>query len=197
MSIEFTISYIVLWVLIVALSLIAIEVLRRVAEIHTRLTDGVSVVAHGLAIGSPAPPFAGVDIRTGQTVQLRDGGAHTLTAVLFFTAQCRTCQALADACRTTPRDRTLRIIAVCLDPIAECRTLLTHLPADIPLLSDAERALHKLYRASVPPSVVIVDADGRVRITGTPPTFRHLMELFDRASGEERRASLEVTSATA
>jgi hypothetical protein len=197
MTLEFTISYIVLWVLIVALSLIAIEVLRRVAEIHTRLTDGVHVVAHGLPIGGVAPPFAGVDIRSGQIVQLNDHGAHTLTAVLFLGAQCRSCQALADACRTTPRDRTLRIIAVCLDPLAECRTLLTHLPEDIPLLGDAERTLHRLYRASVPPSVVIVDVDGRVRITGTPPTFRHLMELCDRASGAERRASLEVTSATA
>lgn len=78
------ISYVALWIAVIALSLAVLALLRQVGVLHARLRPiGVHPAGEGLEVGDTAPPLPG-----------HDYGSAGLTLVAFTSPTCTICAGL-------------------------------------------------------------------------------------------------------
>jgi len=78
------ISYVALWIAVIALSLAVLALLRQVGVLHARLRPiGVHPAGEGLEVGDTAPPLPDCDY-----------SAHELTLIAFTSPTCTICAGL-------------------------------------------------------------------------------------------------------
>jgi thiol-disulfide isomerase/thioredoxin len=101
------ISYVLLWIAVLGLSVMVVGLLRQVGVLHTRLRPlGVHFAGEGPDRLVPAPPVPGVEYRD-----------HTMTLVAFSSPTCEVCRALLPSLRAMERQyRDLQLVEVELGP---------------------------------------------------------------------------------
>lgn len=87
------VSYVLLWVAVIALSVMVVALLRQVGVLHTRLRPlGVHFAGEGPDRLVPAPPVPGVDYRTSD-----------MTLLAFSSPTCEVCRSLLPSLRVLER----------------------------------------------------------------------------------------------
>ena len=177
----FSISYIVLWVLVAVLSLVVFALVRQIGVLHDRIAPtGALMLAKGLAVGEPAPVVTVSDL---DGVSRNVGGARgdgRNTLVMFVSPTCPVCKVLLPVLKSSARTE--------------------HSWLDILLASDGEVAKQTEFRkqnglASLPyilsptlgiayqvnrlPYAVLLDERGLVLARGLINSREHLESLFE------------------
>ena len=97
------VSYVLLWLAVLGLSVMVVALLRQVGVLHTRLRPlGVHFAGEGPERLVPAPPVPGVDF-----------GAHAMTLLAFSSPTCEVCRELLPSLRVLERQyRDLALVEV-------------------------------------------------------------------------------------
>ena len=177
----FMISHIVLWVLVIALSLVVLALARQIGILHDRIAPtGALMLAKGLSVGQAAP-IVTVEDADGHTRQIGAARADSKnTLVMFVSPTCPVCKVLLPVLRSSQRSE--------------------HAWLQIILASDGELAAHAEFRkrnalASFPyvlsptlgiayqinrlPYAVLLDERGIVLARGLINSREHLESLFE------------------
>jgi len=102
------VSYIALWLLVIALTLIVLGLVRQLGLIHLRLgpEQNVLTTKEGLELGSPAPDFRATDIVQGKEITLADLKGRQ-SVLVFVSPSCSPCLELMriNPCHSTTNSR--------------------------------------------------------------------------------------------
>ena len=104
------VSYVLLWLAVLGLSVMVVALLRQVGVLHTRLRPlGVHFAGEGPDRLVPAPPVPDVDYAT-----------HEMTLVAFSSPTCEVCKRLLPSLRAMERQyRDLSLVEVELGPTTQ------------------------------------------------------------------------------
>ena len=176
-----TLSHVILWVLVVALSLVVLALARQIGVLHDRIAPtGALMFAKGLAVGEPAPIVGATDL-DGNALQI--GAARTdgkSTLVMFLSPTCPVCKTLlpvVKASRGSERDWLEITLASDgdRDENAAFRTR-NALEGFAYVLSPA---LGMAYQINRLPYAVLLDEHGIVLARGLINSREHLESLFE------------------
>lgn len=181
MSSPFITSYIAIWIVVVFQGLVVLALLRELTELRQKL-EAVGLRADDrLPIGSPAPDFTAVDVRSKKTVGLRNlkgtGGA-----ILFLTPHCGTCKDLANSMRAPALDGLPPVIVFCQGGDSACARVFEILDPKAYSVHQNAQELASRYRVTGSPTVVLVDEEQKIRGYGHPEHFADLKKLLAQAS---------------
>jgi thiol-disulfide isomerase/thioredoxin len=171
---------------LVALALLFVGLLRRVAYVLEQAESHLGAVteagtatsaAGGLAPGSPVPAALATRADGGQfsTTELRGRGS----IVLFLTSTCAPCKGLARELRRKGHRQLadLRVVAVVRDELERDALRL----GGVEVVYQPDFALARTFETSASPHAFAVDANGTVVARSTPNTVSRLRELADAA----------------
>lgn len=104
------VSYVLLWLAVLGLSVMVVALLRQVGVLHTRLRPlGVHFAGEGPDRLVAAPPVPDVDY-----------AAHTMTLVAFSSPACEVCRALLPSLRAMERQyRDVALVEIELGPATQ------------------------------------------------------------------------------
>lgn len=169
-----------LWLAVIALSLVVVALLRQVGVLHERIAPaGALMVRGGPAVGDPAPVLE-VASWSGET--LRIGGAEPegrATLVCFVSPTCPVCKTLLPVMRgLAAGEPSLRVVLASDGSRAEHAVFVAEQGlADAPYVLSS--ALGLAYRVAQLPYAVLIDASGVVRAAGLVNTREHLESLLE------------------
>lgn len=171
----FYVSYIALWILVVFQTLVLLELVRRsgstqAASSTERVTGEKTDFLEG---GAPAPHFEAPDVASGKLFNSRELlGQFAL--LVFISPGCGTCESVADELVEFSANRSMRLMAICSGPDAQCAQFVQqHLPA-IQTLVDRDGSIANQFRIKRVPTAVQIDADGNVLQYGVPRSVARL-----------------------
>ncbi len=194
MSFSFYGTYGLLWVFALFQGLLLLALLRELGELRRIVgVTGVPVDDH-LPLGSPAPAFAGIDLRSGQQIALRLMDDARGQVVLFVSPGCSVCRGLADSLRLVTHEGFPRIVAICSGKEQECRRFVDRLGPDVPVLVDTDGAIGASYRVWGPPTAVVVEGQ-LVRSYGHPTNVEDLKALVSQVAAQPLPAAAVATAA--
>ena len=169
-------SYVVLWMLVIALSILVLALARQVGTLHLRLgpRGALEVDEEGPALGEAPEP---IDTRAldgrGATV----GGPGRQQLVLFVSAGCPVCREVAPALPAAARGAGLTPLVVADGPAEAVRATYGSLAA--PVVVDP--AVAEAYAVPGTPYAVVLDETGTVRAKGTVNNLEQVEGLVDTA----------------
>jgi len=174
-SLSFITSYIALWALVVFQGLVALALLRQLAELRAIAGRAPLPNEDSLPVGTSAPDFEGFDCRDGRPMSSRDvdGGE----AVMLFFSACPTCIQLADDLRRVTAADLPPIMAFCVGGEGPCSNILEKLPPHVPLLLKDSDEIARRYQISSSPTAVVVDSRRVIRGHGHPGNIKELKKL--------------------
>lgn len=176
MSAFFPISYVVLWVFVIAQSLILVGLVRIVYQLQQ---NGVGNGSADDMAGKEAPPFETVDL-AGRVVQSTNFAGH-LTALLFVSTTCSSCVTTLAETNALRNKTKGNVIVICKAGHDDCVRFAKAHSLDLPVIADADDQISKLYDVSSVPTAVLINARGRIQSYGYP--LREEMEqAFDQES---------------
>lgn len=178
MSFAFVPSYLVLWLLVLFQGFVIVGLLRELGEIRRLAEDGR--LPQRLPLGARGPRLRGKDLRTGASIDTTLLAGRELV-LLFLSPGCRICWRLADGTRKLQAAPSQSRLAVCHGDEKDAAAFLEVLAADIPLLLDRAGTLSGAYGVRSTPVAFVLDAEGRVRGSGSPRHAGELEELIARA----------------
>jgi methylamine dehydrogenase accessory protein MauD len=179
-------SYIVLWLLVVALCVVVVALARQIGTLHLRLgpRGALEIDSEGPALGEAAPV---VDATDSDGNRMAIGRAGEGQLLLFITPGCSVCGEVLPGVGAAARSGRL-VPYVITDGIEEWPGHTT-VNARTASSSDAFRAF------SVPgtPYAVVVDEVGVVRAKGTVNNLEQMEGLIDSAT---KRAAIPPREGT-
>jgi methylamine dehydrogenase accessory protein MauD len=184
-----TVSYVVLWVLVVVLALLTLALARQVGTLHLRLgpRGALEVDDEGPPLGEAPEP---VPVTTLEGVPMSVGGPGAPHLLLFVSPGCPVCRDVAPSVGTAAAANGLAAVVVADAGEDEARHLLGELRAHSPLAVSPELA--RAYAVPGTPYAVVLDRMGVVRAKGTVNNLEQLEGLIDTARGRESDAFTEV-----
>ncbi|MEX1264453.1 MAG: redoxin domain-containing protein [Actinomycetota bacterium] len=190
MSTPFLISYAVLWVVVVVLTLTLLVAVRQIGLIHRRIPPmGARMVPVGPEMGQEMPTFDQADVFGRRARLVRDGGRRAL--LVFISPRCSSCKELAPAIRSIAKSEARRVdIVLISDGTAdEVRQYAeTYHLSKLPVI--ASRDLQDEYQIATTPYALLVDEHGRLVSKGIVNDLEHLVSLL--RAGELGVDSLET-----
>lgn len=178
-------SYVALWALVVFQGLLILVLLRQLAELRRLAAQGGLPSEDLLPAGSPAPDFAGRDLRSGLHVSSRDLDGRG--GVILFLSACDVCKKLADNLRQGPTKDLPPIVAFCQGGEGSCAGIVKGLAPEVPLLLESAEKTAARYRVNSSPTAVVVDGKRRIRGYGHPENVEDLKRLLARSLGAGSR----------
>lgn len=182
-------SYVVLWLLVLALCVVVVALARQIGTLHLRLgpRGALEIDDEGPPLGEAIEPYAGTDI-TGAPVSVAGPGRAQL--LLFVSPGCRMCEEVIPGIPALVRGSETDPILI-TDVDARESELTYRARVRIPVIAGAE--LVRLYGVPGTPFAVVLDATGVVRAKGTINNLEQLEGLMDTAlrrlsSSESRQA---------
>jgi thiol-disulfide isomerase/thioredoxin len=144
------VSYVLLWLAVIGLSVLVVGLLRQVGVLHTRLRPmGVHFAGEGPERLAPAPPIPDVDY-----------GDHTMTLIAFSSPTCDVCRALLPSLHAMERQyRDLRLVEV--------------------ELGEPTQPVFSAFQVRSTPYVVTVDSKGVVQGRGVANTLEQVEVLVE------------------
>ena len=177
----FMLSHLVLWVLVIALTLVVFALARQIGVLHDRIAPtGALMLAKGLSVGQAAP-IVTVDDLDGQSRRIgapRDDGKNTL--VLFLSPTCPVCKVLLPVLKASQRSEQswLQIVlASDGDNDVQVDFRKRNGLASFPYVLSP--ALGIAYQVNRLPYAVLMDERGIVLARGLINSREHLESLFE------------------
>ena len=180
-------SYVVLWLLVIALAVVVVALARQIGTLHLRLgpRGALEVDTEGPALDEAPPVFDTVDV-DGQTAAI--GGPGERRLLLFASPGCIVCEEVIPVLRAAARNADARpYILSDLHRDEAIASFDRRLPA--PLVASPEIAA--AYDVPGTPFVVFLDEVGVVRAKGTPNNLEQMEGLVDTALRRMQEAARE------
>jgi len=183
-------SYLGLWVLLLAISLLLVVVLRQLRELHDYW------IAHdpemGIPFGAPAPVLPTEDLY-GRPVSL-GAGRGKKTVLLFVSRNCKACEETMTGVPVLATHERLELVLVVRAKPLDTRLFLGGLRREInfphvPVLADPQGELAEAYKVRMVPFNVVVDEDCRIGARGVGLLLEEISGLI-RQSDELRQRRL-------
>jgi methylamine dehydrogenase accessory protein MauD len=187
------VSYVALWILVIALLVLVLTMARLIGLLYRRFPPyGARGDADGVPIGSKIPPYRGISI-DGDAIEVPDPLTRRPGIVVFVSPSCGACAELAPAIRSIWRsdskDVAILIAATAGDEEAARAFAEEHHLAGIPYVVAPEWAAANNIMGT--PYAVGIDADSVVRAKGVANHLEHLDSLLEHLKGKPHTASLE------
>jgi peroxiredoxin len=179
-------AIVALFILFAALAAAFIAVLRQQGILALQL-GRIMKGQEGPEIGLKAPKFAARDVHTRRQIttgQLR--GKPALIA--FLSTQCGSCRDLVEPLNRLHAEAGSDVqVLVMLDvDFAGTEAFVHETGLEVPTVSDTEAQAYALYGIRLTPTVLVQDADTRVRAKGHSHTLEELHELLRELPGGRR-----------
>lgn len=182
-------SYVVLWIVTVALAVSLLGVLYHVGSLFNALDPVLKLKSNEtrLMVGQRLPRFPLVD-EEGRQRRLTEGTGCDLL-IVGVQLMCDPCDALIEALRkgtlAAPADRWRMAVVVngSSDAVQELRTRLG--PSTIPVFGDETRGAWRLWEVRSPSFAIWVDGDGRMKQAWRSPTVENLQRILRGESASE------------
>jgi methylamine dehydrogenase accessory protein MauD len=171
-------SYVVLWILVIALSLLVLALARQIGVLHLRLgpRGALEVDDEGPPLGeAPEPMDARAIDGRGVTI----GGPGEPQLLFFVSPGCPICRELLPS--LAPAARAARMTPVAIVDVGEevAREAYDHSPPSVALVAGPE--ISETYEVPGTPYAVILDTIGVVRAKGTVNNLEQIEGLVDTA----------------
>jgi methylamine dehydrogenase accessory protein MauD len=183
MSTLFLISYITLWVLVLALVLVSILILRQIGMVYLKTAGGVS--RGGLSIGTRLPDLQ-LPLLGGGRVILSEN-RHSRTLIVFTSPKCAPCQMLLPhLANFVSKATSTRVVLVVQDATnEEVAEFTKNLPAEIEVVPTRDRSLfEEVFKGEVTPFAFCIDQNLRVVHKGLANDLQDLLHMTDDAKEE-------------
>lgn len=179
MSGWWAVSYVVLWCLVAALTVVVVALARQVGTLHLRLgpTGALESDDEGPPLGEAPAPYTAADSHGGPVTI---GGPSEAQLLLFISPGCRVCTEVAPGLKAAARAGSLMpYLIVEGDPgtIEEDGRGLSRYGA--PALHSTD--LFSAYAVPGTPFAVVLDSAGVVRAKGTVNNLEQMEGLVDTA----------------
>lgn len=176
------VSNIVLWILVVALSLLVLALSRQVGILHERVAPaGALMPTSGPKVGELTEELSVKDIE-GQTHRIGGENANRLSSfILFISPTCPVCKSLvptAISLVNSEKNRMQLMFASDGDAIEQHQRYAKDLNLeDYPYV--LSEALGRTFEVSKLPFAVLIGADGTLRGKGLVNTREHMESLIE------------------
>lgn len=172
------VSYVVLWILVVALSILVLALARQIGVLHLRLgpRGALEIDDEGPPLGEAPEP---ADARTLDGRELTVAGPGEPQLLFFVSPGCPICKQLLPS--LAPAARAARMAPLAIVDVEEpaAREAYAHNGAGLPLVASPELA--RRYDIPGTPYAVVLDAIGVVRAKGTVNNLEQIEGLVDTA----------------
>ena len=178
-----TVSYVMLWIIVCALIVLVVALARQIGTLHLRLgpRGALEMDDEGPAIGD-APEHAALESLSGATVSI--GGPGEAQLLLWVSPGCHVCeQVLPSVPVIASRSRLVPYVLTDVD-LHESKRSYGAGRLDAPIVP--ARFLAQSYGVPGTPYVVVLDDLGVVRAKGTVNNLEQMEGLVDTA---ERRVA--------
>ena len=171
-------SYVVLWFLVLALTMLVLALARQLGTLHLRLgpRGALEIDGEGPALGDTLPPLDAADL-DGRPVTIGGPGAEQL--LLFVSPGCPVCREMIPSVRVVAEDGAMEAVV-----IADTE------PNELPREIDARRFeavmvarpdISPTYQVPGTPYAIVLDALGAVQAKGTVNNLEQMEGLIDTA----------------
>jgi methylamine dehydrogenase accessory protein MauD len=175
------VSNIVLWIAVIALSVLVFALVRQIGVLHERVAPAGALLGSGGPRVGEAAPVMKIDDWSGRAVTVggvADDGKSTL--LFFLSPTCPVCKTLLPVLDSVARaeQRRLQLVFASDGPRTEHEAFVRahHLDAR-PYLLSAQLGL--AYQVGKLPYAVLIDAAGVIRAKGLVNTREHVESLFE------------------
>ena len=174
-------SYVVLWLLVLALAFLLAGALRQLGLLQLRLGDdpGALITDTGLERGTLAPDFTAVQSETGELVTLSELSPRARMLV-FASPGCLSCRELIpglNEVRKTRRD--IDFLVICRGDTESCQAFGRMNRLDGPMVVDTNGQIEKDYLVTLTPFAYLLDHERNVVIRGIANDWRQLESLLE------------------
>lgn len=175
------VSNTVLWVLVVALSLIVLALARQIGVLHERIAPaGALMLRQGLQVGKPVPAFELDDIRGNRiTIGAKHPGDRS-TLLFFVSPTCPICKALLPVLKSSrlSERKWLDIVLASDGNVEEQRKFVASHGLDmLPYVVSLQ--LGMAFEVNRLPYAAVIDEHGVLRARGIVNSREHLESLFE------------------
>ena len=187
MSGPWLVSYLVLWLVVVALCVVVVALARQIGTLHLRLgpRGALELDDEGPPLGDAPPPRDAVDLH-GRSVTI--GGPGSPQLLLFVSPGCMVCGQVLPSLPVVARANSLEAIAVSEEDEIETRRELGRY-ANVRLVTGTGH--FEAYSVPGTPYAVVLDRLGIVRGKGTVNNLEQFEGLVATAA---RRESTEIAA---
>ena len=171
-------SYIVLWLLVVALTVVVVALARQIGTLHLRLgpRGALEMDDEGPALGAAPDPFRGKAI-DGREVTI--GGSGEAQLLMFASPGCMVCEQVLPSIPVVARSGAMKPYV--LTDVDDFETERAFAPKRLEAAIVSAPALAQAYGVPGTPYVVVLDAQGLVRAKGTVNNLEQMEGLVDTA----------------
>ena len=185
-------SYIVLWLLVVALCFVVVALARQIGTLHLRMgpRGALEMDDEGPPLHEAPPP---VDVMALNDQPVSVGGPGHAQLLLFVSPGCHLCEAVLPSLRAVSETGGMMPLVLADADAEETRSVYGGRRLGAPVVPSQKIA--QGYRVPGTPYVVILDEMGLVRAKGAVNNLEQMEGLVDTArrriaeSGAERQAS--------
>jgi methylamine dehydrogenase accessory protein MauD len=176
------ISYAILWVLVIVLSLLVFALARQVGVLHERVAPaGALMPTSGPKVGEVSDVMSVADLK-GNTVSIGGVDSQGLaTLILFISPTCPVCKSLVPVARSlvSYEGRRMRLVfASDGDKIEQHAAYVSDLDIEeYPYI--VSQPLGLAYAVSKLPFAVLIGGDGTLKSKGLVNTWEHLESLVE------------------
>lgn len=197
----FEATYVFLWVAVVLQALFICFLVRELSELRHLTQSGQQPVTNGLPVGSNAPEFAALDLRSGESVQSSSFLGHQ-TVLLLLTPDCGECRRLVTQLTMLSESIARRLVVYCHGANRRCQNVMTKVPAFVTVIVDEETDVTTAYQLRGFPAMIGLDEQWRIvgyrypyQIDDVATFLSHPAQTWDVGARSER-ATLEFESDT-
>jgi methylamine dehydrogenase accessory protein MauD len=173
MSGWWAVSYAVLWVVVIALSVLVVALARQIGTLHLRLgpRGALEIDAEGPPLGEAPEP---VDLADTAGRRLAVGGPGDPQFLLFVSPSCPICREVLPSLGVAASLGDMRPVV-----ISDDQRMHPEIPPGVPAVASPELA--QAYRVPGTPYAVLLDGVGIVRAKGIVNTIEQMEGLVDTA----------------
>lgn len=180
MTTGFYLSYIALWALVIALTLVLIGVVRSVYRMQLKVPRGFEE-EEGLPAGFPVPEFSVLDLEGNQIDNTSLAGR--VSALLFVSPLCTSCAVTLAELQALQSKTGGNVVVFCRAGAEACTDLAERYGLSVPVVVDERLQISELFNVLAPPTAVLVDEDGRIQTYGHPMKVEDLETLLTSENG--------------
>jgi peroxiredoxin len=174
MSAPFYVSYVALWALVIFESLVGIGLVRALYKTREIGDEGDNTDER--TPGEPAPAFVAEDV-FGVSISSHSFAGKP-TALLFVSPDCSTCTVTLQELAALRSKTEGNVVVFCMGEHQRCVSLAEHYNLSAPVVCDHDRRFSDMFGIAVPPTAVLITADGLIDTYGHPGSTDRLSDLI-------------------
>jgi methylamine dehydrogenase accessory protein MauD len=175
-------SYVVLWLLVLALAFLLAGALRQLGLLQLRLGDdpGALITDTGLERGTLAPDFTAVGAESDELVTLSEL-APVPRLIVFASPGCLSCRELIPGLNEVRKTRAgeFDFLVICRGDVESCKSFGRMNRLEAPMVVDTNGQIEKDYLVTLTPFAYLLDHERNVVIRGIANDWRQLESLLD------------------